>query len=236
LYRFRNRFVGDHVLYGASGSGEADDGSDGASLLVAAPIRGGAPRTFKLQQSVARLELLGRDGLVVGRRGEDTLFTAVELAPRAVPRIGDQYRLPKAAESESRSHGFFFRSETPDGADGVLALPVTRPSSPTAAAGPDAFAEPEGETAAIVFLDRRRRRFAPLGELPASATVQADDGCEVSCYDWYGEARPIFLGDRIFALLGYELVEGVVARSGVREIARVNFAPRPSAANGREAP
>ena len=26
--------------------------------------------------------------------------------------------------------------------------------------------------------------------------------------DWYGNARPIFIGDRTFALLGYELVEG----------------------------
>jgi hypothetical protein len=43
--------------------------------------------------------------------------------------------------------------------------------------------------------------------------------------DWYGNARPIFLRGRIFALLGYELVEGAVRRDAIREVQRANFAP-----------
>jgi hypothetical protein len=34
------------------------------------------------------------------------------------------------------------------------------------------------------------------------------DHCKASCVDWYGNARPIFLGERVLALMGYELVEG----------------------------
>ena len=34
-----------------------------------------------------------------------------------------------------------------------------------------------------------------------------DDGCQASCVDWYGNARPIFLPERMLALMGYELVE-----------------------------
>ena len=40
-----------------------------------------------------------------------------------------------------------------------------------------------------------------------------DDGCKAWCVDWYGNARPIFLGERVFALLGYEIVEGAAARA-----------------------
>jgi len=36
------------------------------------------------------------------------------------------------------------------------------------------------------------------------------DGCQASCVDWYGNSRPIFVGSRTFALMGYELVEGRV--------------------------
>jgi len=41
------------------------------------------------------------------------------------------------------------------------------------------------------------------------------------------------LGERTFALLGYELVEGAIGRSAIREVRRVNFAP---AAAGRLRP
>lgn len=238
---FRNRFVGDHIVYGSTRYSEAADGSedgDAAGVLVAAPLRGGPARELQLDQAIGRLEVLGRDALVVGGRGKDTVFTSLDLGPGAPPRIGDRYTLAGAAESESRSHGFFFRPEAPDGASGVLALPFTRPkrdpySDPPEQAETDddlvdaaeADYDLSEETASMVFLRRFQRRFAPLGELSAAAAPLRDDGCKVSCVDWYGDARPIFLGRRVFALLGYELVEGVLTDAGVREIARVNFAP-----------
>lgn len=46
-----------------------------------------------------------------------------------------------------------------------------------------------------------------------------------SCVDWYGDARPIFLRGRVYALLGYELVEGDAAGERIRETRRVTFAP-----------
>jgi hypothetical protein len=35
----------------------------------------------------------------------------------------------------------------------------------------------------------------------------------------------LFLRDRVFALLGYELVEGTVSDGQMRELRRVNYAP-----------
>ena len=52
-----------------------------------------------------------------------------------------------------------------------------------------------------------------------------NDQCRASCVDWYGNARPIFVGDRVFALLGYELVEGRIVEGRMTERRRLNFAP-----------
>ena len=43
--------------------------------------------------------------------------------------------------------------------------------------------------------------------------------------DWYGNARPIFLGPRVFALMGYELVEGQLRDGRIIERRRVDFSP-----------
>jgi hypothetical protein len=52
-----------------------------------------------------------------------------------------------------------------------------------------------------------------------------DDDCRVSCVDWYGNAHPLFLGGRVFALLGYELVEGAVADGRIAEVRRMDLTP-----------
>ena len=77
----------------------------------------------------------------------------------------------------------------------------------------------------MLFLRRDNRRFAEAGELPAQVRGTADDDCKASCTDWYGNARPIFLRGRVFALLGYELVEGRLESGRIRETGRTNFAP-----------
>ncbi|HAJ45013.1 MAG TPA: hypothetical protein DCL54_00335, partial [Alphaproteobacteria bacterium] len=72
---------------------------------------------------------------------------------------------------------------------------------------------------------RAAGQFNPLGELGAQDEGVRDDGCEASCVDWYGNARPIFMQGRIFALMGYELVEVTRARGAIRETRRITFAP-----------
>jgi hypothetical protein len=90
----------------------------------------------------------------------------------------------------------------------------------------------------VLFLRDRDLDFRPLGALQAGPWT-GDDACRASCVDWYGNARPLFVGDRVFALLGYELVEGrLQAAGGVErfgEIRRVGFAPRPGALPGGRA-
>ena len=64
-----------------------------------------------------------------------------------------------------------------------------------------------------------------LDVLGAHPEGSANDGCRASCVDWYGNARPLFLRGRVFALLGYEIVEGELAGGKIREKRRTNFAP-----------
>ena len=66
---------------------------------------------------------------------------------------------------------------------------------------------------------------AQIGAAELASGGNAADACQASCVDWYGNARPIFIGDRLFGLLGYELVEGTRQGGNVREVGRTSFAP-----------
>jgi hypothetical protein len=63
---------------------------------------------------------------------------------------------------------------------------------------------------------------------------EESDGCVASCTDWYGNIRPIFWRDRVFALMGYELQEGDLAAGSVRTRRRVDLLtpPAPSRPTG----
>ena len=212
-WNFQNRFVGNHVLYGAGAMG---DGA--AASLIAAGLRGGPVAQIPLTHAVERLDILGGDGVVIGNDARGGLnFTAVDLR-RPLAAKGESFLMPNAAQGESRSHGFFYRADDASGANGVLGLPIAR-------AVPPGFHRFFGSAASLLFLRRDQRRLFMAGELGARYQGAVDDGCVASCVDWYGNARPIFAGSRIFALLGYELVEGRMANGAIHEIDRVDFAP-----------
>jgi hypothetical protein len=223
----RNRFVGDHLLYstivsnGDSSWDEVTPKHEG--VLTVVPLDGGQARRFMLAGEIGRIEAMGADALVVSN-DEDVVFTTVGLGgPR--PMLTDQFVIPGAEESETRSHAFFYQPDalSPDGAAGILGLPVTRPD-PSEGEG-DGWRPPRGQ-ASIAYLRRGGGRLRSLGSLDSDiAPGFIDDGCVASCIDWYGDARPIFLGGRVFALLGYELVEGRERDGRIREVRRVNVTP-----------
>ena len=99
------------------------------------------------------------------------------------------------------------------------------------------------ESADVLYLRQRALALTAIGQLrSAPAASRRDDHCRASCVDWYGNARPIFLGERVFALLGYELVEGRLAgtlwRGGpgerIEERRRAAFSPMASGPWGRD--
>ncbi len=225
-----NRHVADWVLWGAAGVADAH----------ALRLAGDAPPVkLATGHGVERIESLGTLALLVGRDADALVFSSIRLGREQRAQVVDRHVLPGARSAESRTHGFFYRPL--DAEQGLLGLPVvdarTDPDL-TVPAWP-AAARRVGQ-ASVVFVGQRDGRFQPLGALHASADAVVADGCKASCVDWYGNARPIFIGERVFALLGYELVEGRldrgVWRSGITERRRISFAPDVSREGGRWSP
>lgn len=216
-YTFQNRFVGEHLLYGTGSSWGHARKTEDAKLFVYR-FAGGPneqARELPLPHAVDRIEAMGKDAVVVGGDGKDLFFTSIALG--ASPRTAGRYVREGATQGELRSHGFFYKPEA-GGDAGVIGLPVRGQGKP------GAMHLVEG-SASIVFVKNERLDLRPMGELEAGQAVGRNDACRASCVDWYGNARPIFLGRRAFALMGYELVEGSLLDGRVRERRRVSFAP-----------
>jgi hypothetical protein len=210
-FSFQNRFVGNYLLYG-TGSGWWYQREAERSHLYVVRWGGGDVYDVVLPHGTDRIEALGSDAVVVGTDGRDLHFTSVRL--NDVPVAADDYIEKGASQGELRSHGFFYKAEADD--SGMLGLPISVP----ARAGYRHLFE---SSAAIVFLKNDALHFQEMGELGAQPEGAKDDGCRASCVDWYGNSQPLFLRGRIFALLGYELVEGSLEKGHIWETRRVNY-------------
>ncbi len=207
-----NRFVGSWLLYGAGGGWGSPE--DGPSDLFGVRWSDGRLRAVTLDHPVDRIEVMGGDAVVVGSTPHDLRFSGIRLDGGFT--VAQRFTLPGAAEGETRSHGFFYRA---DGTQrGVIGLPVV-------AEGRARWKQLFRGSASVLYLRNDGVRFQDLGRLEAGAGDSRDDGCVASCVDWYGNARPLFVGRRVFALLGYELVEGREEIGRIREVGRVSFAP-----------
>ncbi len=223
-HTLQNRFVGDWLLYGTPAGGA---GHHAVALRFAAR---GEAQPLTLGHGVERIEALGRDAVLVGNAGRDLHFTSLRLSGNEAQRV-DSHVQPNAAQGETRTHGFFYRANCArrwrDRSAGDR-----RPRRARAARAANRRRCCSCATAAL--------GLKPVGELRSSQTGSGrGDQCQASCVDWYGNARPIFLGDRMFALLGYELIEGRMAWRGwpgerIEELRRISFAPQPVSIWGRD--
>lgn len=215
----QNRFVGQRLLYGAgSGWGRPAAGTVGELQVVHFADRA-RTETLTLPHGLDRIEALGNDAIAVGTDGKDLYFSSVQLASTA--RVAGRYVQAQAAQGETRSHGFFYKPDSGD--SGLVGLPVR-------GSGQGGYRQLWDEPAGMLYLRNSRLKLAGVGSLASRRGIGRDDGCRASCVDWYGNARPIFLRNRVFALLGYELVEGRVLKAPGKperllEMRRISFAP-----------
>ncbi|MBL8317715.1 MAG: beta-propeller domain-containing protein [Burkholderiaceae bacterium] len=237
--QLQNRFVGEWLLWGGLPMGAGDLPT--AWALRYASADGAVP--LAPGHGVERIEALGRDAVLIGNAGSDLHFSAVRLA-RGHAQLAGRHAQIGAAQGESRTHGFFYRAQADD--EGVLGLPTLR----TGLGRRGGVYHGAQGAASVVYLRNRRLQFSALGALDArDERGPRDDACKASCVDWYGNARPIFLGERVFALLGYELVEGRIEQSAWRwgeahelpgerlvERRRISFAPTAPWREGRYSP
>jgi hypothetical protein len=218
-YAFQNRFVGDYVLYGSGESWGTPERKSAGSLFAHPFKSGGSTAAIALEHGVDRIEALGGDAMIVGSDGENLHFTSVALG--GAPKRASHFVQQAASQGELRSHGFFFK---PSGTqDGVLGLPVRGQG----AAGAEHLVN---GSASVLFLQVDDLALTQIGGLAAKSAESEDDQCIASCVDWYGNARPLFYRGRVFALLGYELVEGRIDDGRIREIGRTHFLQQPKKA------
>lgn len=209
-YNLVNRYVGDgYLLYGESGNWWNENPE--FKVYAYSYIQNPSLNTIDLFHAVDRIERLGDDAVIVGSDGKNLMFSSIVLEDR--PIKSDMYTVENVTQGELRSHGFFFKEYSD--VYGILGLPIRIEGG--------FYSSYLDESSEILFLETNDiRGFSKLGSLKSNP-VERDDNCEISCVDWYGNSRPIFYGGRIFALLGYELIEGEVVGNAISEKGRVNF-------------
>jgi hypothetical protein len=213
-YALQSRYVGAYLLYGA-GTGWHRPQATTQSQVYAVRFASGDVYALPLVHAADRIEALGANALVAGSDGRDLHLTSVRLA--RIPVAVDRYTRKDAVQGETRSHGFFYRPETD--LDGLLGLPIVGGNEP-------GTRHLRKTSAALLYLRNRGLSLSELGTLDSHpGEAERNDGCRASCVDWYGNSRPLFLRGRVFALMGYELVEGRVGEKSITEVRRVSFAP-----------
>ena len=212
-YALQNRFIGEYLLYGA-GAGWRRPQNTTESEVFAVRYSGGYTYAVPLVHGVDRIEALGANAVVIGSDGTDLHFTSVRLANHPVAR--DRYTRRNAAQGETRSHGFFYKPDTEY--DGLVGLPII-------GGGQAAGRNLRHESASLLYLRNQSLSLSELGTLD-SRPASSNDSCRASCVDWYGNSRPLFIRKRVFALMGYEIVEGRVSDNRIAEVRRVNYAPQ----------
>ena len=239
----QNRHVGHWLLYGATNRQVRPPSQAAAAFgsrtVVAVDTRAsGAAQSIVLGHSIDRIEALGAQAIVIGSAGSDLSFTPVRLGGGEGEPVRAEAPLVErdAAQGETRSHGFFYRPDAGSSTtQGVLALPVRGPrAGATGLPGAPQWSEgPAGMVWLRVSDGPQGIGLSHLGRVEARphATPRGvpDDACVASCVDWYGNARPIFLAQRSFALMGYELVELALPTPqapSLRELQRLDFMPR----------
>jgi Beta propeller domain len=208
-----DRFVGDHLLYG-EGDPWAMAGEREPSPLHVVRYTDPQPRAqpLTMTHAVERIEALGEHALVVGAHGHDLYLSSIALDD---VRVASQHVEPGVGQGETRSHGFSYAPR--GGRRGILGLPLRPGEQP-------GWAHLVKGSSGVAYLRVDDLHLSPLGALGSDpVAAERDDGCETSCIDWYGSARPLFIDDRVFALLGYELVEGRVARGRIEEVDRASL-------------
>ncbi|NWG53506.1 MAG: beta-propeller domain-containing protein [Hydrogenophilaceae bacterium] len=226
---FENRFTDRHLVYGARAHyGSAPPASRNASLsarVVVVPVgRPNRARVFTAPHSVIRIERAGDNVVATGYRNAAGLSVSLFDLRRA-PRLASTITLADRFESEGRSHAF----NSMIGADGagIMGLPTIRRSGDA-----DRYAWWSDISDVSFITVDSDGALTSAGSLDADREGGVDPSysCEVSCVDWYGNARPIFTDGRIFALSNGELIEGALEGGQMRERRRLNLtAPHPVA-------
>lgn len=219
------RYTSTHVVYGGRSGWSSHPPETGVTLpsspVIALPLANPSAATIvQAPHNIIRLERAGNNAILSGYRTDRGLSLSV-LDLEGTPRIVNTTVLDGRYESEGRSHAFNALVGADD--SGVMGLPtVTR----TWEGGRWWFRSQASDISYLTLSSAGRLGWA--GQLIARQNAQDPSySCEVSCVDWYGNTRALFIGSRVFGLSGTELIEGALANGRIHETRRLNLSSPP---------
>ncbi len=219
------RFIGEYLLY-AECESESDE-VRGRNLLRVKRIGDDRlPIEIELVEVPERIESLRDSAIIAGFRfespnwGADPVeFRLSSLQLEPTPKIIDSLVVESFMPEEFRSHAFNFAQF---GMERIMALPL----APMETVSPWGSKSTRLPISIHYFGMRPDMTLYPMGAVFQSASaLTLDDRCRVSCEDWYGAARPFFIGERIFGLIDYELIEARAFGDEIVELSRTSAMP-----------
>lgn len=217
--RLRTRFTEDFLVYlGGDELGWPPREGDGplSSSVVVVPLDDvTSPVIVPVPHSAIRLERAGpEDAIVTGYTDHEGLRVSY-LDLSSAPRLTDTAFLEGHYESEGRSHAFNSRIDRSGGLMGLPTVPRGEDASRS-------YATSSASALSFLSVDETGA-LSVLGNIAASGDQDGSYACEVSCIDWYGNSRPIFTDDRVFALSVTEVIEAEVIKGRVTPVRRVDL-------------
>jgi hypothetical protein len=215
----RSEFVGSWLFYSVGG-GYFRYASP-MTTLFAIRTDSGEARRIRLPYYVERIAPMDSDAIVIATAAPFALHF-LRINPFSRSPLSGHFVLTNPSQAEYERDGFFYRSI--DSARGLLAIPgrgYGRSDSTHWATG----------STHVEFVRVSPRSLVSIGSLSSTPGTSEQDSLEVQSgwfEDWYGNARGLFVGQRIFALIGYELIEARMIDGRLVERQRINFMPRTS--------
>lgn len=204
----------ERAAYVVRATDTAEQDQPGVSLAVLG-LQSDSLTHLDLDFWPSRLEPALGHLVATGNDGRDELRFAL-LPDHAAPRILDQIGLAGYRESEYLSHAF--NAGRPAAGRVVFGLPVV----PSIADSSDGYDRTE-QVSDMLLIDMSDSRLRYLGLVDMATQAQPELDCELSCVDWYGNARLFFVGDRIFALSADQLAELRLRGNALQEVARIRL-------------
>ncbi len=205
------RFIGNYFLIGNSYDRYLDDFSIKPVNII--NIKNGKSDEITLTHYADRIEAIDEKALVVGTTQDNNL--GLSLLSLKDIKIDKQTILLDRLEGESRSHAFNFKY-----IEDFLLTGITTQFKNKAELDEGYYWWDDNIPSDITFIGGLDN-FDYIGGLVSDSPPT--QGCTVSCDDWYGNSRPFFIENRIFALTGDELIEASLIDGKIVELSRINI-------------
>lgn len=209
------RYSDSSVWIGTHRWGLEDVPSLQSTDVVVQPLNGAAASVLRVPHSADRLEPAFGGMIISGSRGalpweqpSEAAWNVSFASEQSAPRLRSTLELPGHLSAEDRSHAFNLGQLS----DGTRLFGM--PGWPKHAVKPDDW-NPE-VLSDVLFMRLDGEQVRPAGIVSMQDAPRSDD-CEDDCYDWYGNARLFFVGDRVFALSANLFKEAVFRAGTVRE-------------------